>query len=92
VHTVGEVKLFQQLFSTNATKPGDVRLRLRPDDGTDVHRGARALAEGLFSGIRNISAHTVAETEIDEQRALEQLAAVSMLARWVDEAIVVTTP
>lgn len=34
-----------------------------------------ALAERLFAGIRNVVSHTVAETEADEQRALEQLAA-----------------
>ena len=51
-----------------------------------------ALAEALFAGIRNVAAHTVAETEADEQHALEQLAAVSVLARWVDDARVVTVP
>ncbi len=51
-----------------------------------------ALAEGLFAGIRSVVAHTVAETEADEQAALEQLAAVSVLARWVDEAELETAP
>jgi hypothetical protein len=72
------------------------RLRLLEDDGSDnfksVHRGAMALAEGLFAGIRNVVSHTVAESEADEQAALGQLAAVSVLARWVDDADVVTVP
>ncbi len=51
-----------------------------------------ALAEALFAGIRNVVSHTLAETEADEQRALEQLAAVSVLARWVDHAELVTAP
>ena len=89
---LAETKLFQQLFSLDAPKPGAPRLRLRDDDGSDtyksVHRGAAALAEGLFAGVRNPAAHTVAETEADEQHAFEQLAAVSVLARWVDAATV----
>jgi len=95
-HDVSEATLFTQLFSTDAPKAGAPRLRLMDDDGSDtfknVHRGARALAEGLFAGIRNVVSHTVAETEADEQRALEQLAAVSVLARWVADAEVVTVP
>jgi hypothetical protein len=91
-HDLSETDLFKQLFSTDPPKAGAPRLRLRHDDGSDtfrsMHRGAAALAEGLFAGIRNVVSHTVAETEIDEQLALEQLAAVSVLARWVDEASV----
>lgn len=92
---VAETKLFQQLFTTDAPRPGAPRLRLMDDDGSDtyksVHRGPAALAEGLFAGVRNPSAHTVALGEVDEQHALEQLAAVSVLARWVETATVVTT-
>lgn len=95
-HALSEADLFTQLFSANPPQPSEPRLRLMDADGSktfdSVHRGARALAEGLFAGIRNVVAHTVAETEVDEQRALEQLAAVSVLARWVDEAVVMTEP
>ncbi len=95
-HDLAETDLFKQLFSLDEAKAGRPRLRLRDDDGSDthrsVHRGAMALAEGLFAGIRNVVSHTVAETDADEQRALEQLAAVSVLARWVDDARVVTAP
>ena len=95
-HDITETNLFKQLFSLDETKPGMPRLRLRDDDGSktyeNVHRGAWSLAEGLFAGIRNVVSHNVAETEADEQAALEQLAAVSVLARWVDEAKVVTAP
>lgn len=95
-HDLSETDLFTQLFSANPPKAAEPRLRLTDDDGSDtfrnVHRGARALAEGLFAGIRNVVAHTVAETEADEQHALEQLAAVSVLARWVADARVVTGP
>jgi uncharacterized protein (TIGR02391 family) len=95
-HDLSETDLFTQLFSANPPKPGEPRLRLRDDEGSDtfrnLHRGARALAEGLFAGIRNVVSHTVAETEADEQVALEQLAAVSVLARWVDDARLETAP
>jgi uncharacterized protein (TIGR02391 family) len=95
-HDITETNLFKQLFTTDEAKPGKPRLRLMADDDSDtyrsIHRGAASLAEGLFAGIRNVVAHTVAETEADEQRALEQLAAVSVLARWVHEAEVVIAP
>lgn len=93
-HNVTEADLFNQVFSSNPPKPGEPRLRLRPDDGSEtfknVHRGARSLAEGMFAGVRNLISHTYQETDVDEQRALEQLAAVSVLARWVYEATVDT--
>lgn len=91
---LSETKLFQQLFSSEAPQPGKPRLRLMDDDGGDtfknVHRGAMNLADGLFTGVRNPVSHNAAETEANEQEALEQLAAVSVLARWVDSATVVS--
>jgi len=90
---VSETKLFQQAFSTDAPEAGKARLRLMDDDGSDtfrnVHRGAMALAEGLYAGIRNPGAHEVGEQGV-EQEALEQLAAFSVLARWIDSARVLT--
>lgn len=89
----GETKLFQLVFSTDAPKPGVPRLRLMADDGSDtyksIHRGAAALAEGLFALLRNPAAHEVRTHEGQEQVALERLAAVSTLARTVDQAQVV---
>lgn len=91
-----ETDLFNQLFSLDDAKPGRPRLRLMDNDRSDtygsVHRGARALAEGLFAGVRNPHSHEVADTPAEEQHALEQLAAVSVLARWVDGADVVKAP
>lgn len=90
---LGETKLFQLVFSTEAPKPGVPRLRLMADDGSDtyksVHRGAATLAEGLFALLRNPAAHEVRTHEGQEQVALERLAAVSTLARTVDQAQVV---
>jgi hypothetical protein len=89
---VSETDLFNQVFSTDPPKAGVSRLRVMPDDGSrtfqSVQRGARALAEGLYAGVRNPAAHDGGE--IGEQEALEQLAAFSLLARWVDGAEVET--
>ena len=84
---VSETDLFKQAFSLDEPKPGKARLRRTKDDGSDtyksVQRGAMALAEGVFAGIRNPLSHE-ADQELSEQEALEYLAALSVLARWVD--------
>ncbi|MEV6753172.1 TIGR02391 family protein [Streptomyces sp. NPDC051214] len=91
---VGETKLFQRVYSLEAPKPDQPRLRLMPDDGSDtyrsVHRGAMAFAEGCYAGIRNPNSHEDGLPELPENEALEQLAAFSLLARWVDNATLVT--
>jgi len=88
---LSETKLFQEAFSTKAAEPGKSRLRRMEPDGSEtyqsVQRGAMALAEGIFAGIRNPLSHE-ADQELDEQVALEYLAALSVLARWVDESTV----
>lgn len=88
---VSEVDLFNQAFSLDAPKPGAPRLRLAVDDGgktyKNLHQGARAFAEGLYTGIRNPGVHRPPPTGGgDDHLALEQLAAFSLLARWVDQA------
>ncbi|MFI6850654.1 TIGR02391 family protein [Kitasatospora sp. NBC_00085] len=86
-----EAKLLSDAFSTNAPTPGHPRLRLGADGGGDtfrnIHDGAGNLARGLFSAIRNPLAHED-EIELEENEALEYLAAFSILARWVDKATV----
>jgi len=88
---VSETALFNQAFSLDAPRTGMLRLRLTENDGSrtyeNLHRGARAFAEGLYSAIRNRGMHDGAG-EVTEQHALEQLAAFSILARWVEEASV----
>lgn len=87
-----ETALFQSVFSKDDPKPGQPRLRLMTDDGSDtfrsVHRGAMAFAEGCYAGIRNPNSHEDGLPELPEHEALEQLAAFSVLARWVDGATV----
>lgn len=92
---VSETALFNEAFSLSAPKPGVPRLRLADESGGktygNLHRGARAFAEGLYAAIRNPGMHVPQESAGgEEQLALEQLAAFSLLARWVDEADVET--
>ncbi|WP_201788868.1 TIGR02391 family protein [Amycolatopsis orientalis] len=88
---VSETDLFKQAFSMDDPKAGKTRLRRMKDHGSDtyksVQRGAMNLAEGVFAGIRNPLSHEV-DQELSEQEALEYLAALSVLARWVDAATV----
>jgi len=88
---VSEVALFNEAFSSSDPKPGASRLRLAEDDGSktyeNLHRGARSFADGLYTAIRNPGMHTPSGGG-EEQLALEQLAAYSLLARWVDQASV----
>jgi len=86
---LSETKLFQEAYSDKPAVPGKSRLRRAKNDGSDtfksMQRGAMALAEGIYAGIRNPFNHEDPK-DIDEQIALEYLAALSVLARWVDES------
>lgn len=88
---VSETALFNEAFSLNPPKSDASRLRLVEDNGSktyeNLHRGARAFAEGLYAAIRNPGMHapeTIAGGE--KQLCLEQLAAFSLLACWVHQA------
>lgn len=86
---LSETDLFVQAFSEQPAAAKNPRLHRMPDDGSktfkSVQRGARTFAEGVFAGIRNPLAHE-ADQEMPEQQALEYLAALSVLARWVDDS------
>lgn len=86
---LSETDLFKQSFSLDDPKLGKARLRRMKDDGSDtyrsVQRGAMNFAEGVFAGIRNPLSHE-ADQELSEQQALEYLATLSVLARWVDKS------
>jgi len=88
---VSETDLFKQAFSLDNAVTGKARLRrMSPDDSQtykSVQRGTWSLAEGIFAGIRNPLTHED-DAELSEQEALEYLAALSVLARWVDGAAV----
>ena len=88
---ISETALFNEGFSLDAPKGDSGRLRLAVDDGgktyLNLHRGARSFADGLYTAIRNPGMHRPQESAGgEEQLALEQVAAFSLLARWVDQA------
>jgi hypothetical protein len=86
-----ESRLLSDAFSINAPIAGHPRLRLCEDDGGETfrnrHDGAANFARGVYSAIRNPGAHDELD-ELSELEALEQLAAFSILARWIDVAVV----
>lgn len=88
---VSETKLFQEAFSEKPAESGKSRLRRMKPDASDTYRslqrGAMALAEGIYAGIRNPLNHETPQ-DIDEGVALEYLAALSVLSRWVDDSVV----
>lgn len=81
--------LYAKAFTKDDPRPGAPRLRLRhvdqvkqPKRWTSAHEGAQHLGMACAQGIRNPLAHGT--EDISEQEALEQLAVLSVLARWVD--------
>lgn len=91
---ISDDKLIQECFSEKAPASGKPRLRL-PGDQQDQtvqsrQRGTQHPALGCTWAIRNPAAHLAAHDagELDEQHALEQMAALSALARLLDECIV----
>jgi hypothetical protein len=87
---LSEAALFQNAFSLNPPSAAEPRLRMAPDDGgktfKNLHRGAIAMADGWYAAVRNPTAHE--DAEVAEAEALEQLAALSLIARWADQALV----
>ena len=86
---VSETDLLKQAFSTDEPKTGKPRLRRMKDDGSvtykSVQHGAMPLSEGVFAGIRNPLGYEV-DQELSEQEALESLAALRVIGRWVDQS------
>lgn len=88
---LSEVKLLKDAFSLNPAPPGVRPSMLGEDDGNDTLKnrqlGEAGMDAACYNGIRNPASHDVMD-ELPEHEALEQLAAFSILARWVDEATV----
>ena len=93
---LGGTKLYTEAFALQ-TRPGIPRLRFRhleaqtrdgniTQDWSSAHEGAAAFGRGCSLGIRNLVSHST--DAVSEHVALEHLAALSMLARWVDTAVV----
>lgn len=82
-------KLVREAFSVEPAQSGRPRLRFDGfEEGSqtfkDAHVGASDFGAGCMMAIRNIVIHTADKPE--ESMALEQLAALSVLARWIDMA------
>lgn len=80
--------LYEQAFSPKAPTEDGPRLRLTFVDEEDsenwrsAHLGTVSLGIAVATGIRNLTGHHA--VELTEQEVLEQLAVLSVLARWVD--------
>ncbi|WP_353953723.1 TIGR02391 family protein [Knoellia sp. S7-12] len=84
---VSDSGLMAQVFSLSPPEPGKPRLRW-PGDDSDLNvkamrTGLLQFSQGCFMAIRNPMTHSTDENV--EQKALEQLAVLSMLARWIEE-------
>ncbi len=89
---LGEVKLFQQVYSIEPASKDKPRLRFGdPNTVTerDRRQGAMQLSAGWYTAVRNLLAHR-AGLSLEKYPALEYLAALSIIARWADEATVDT--
>ena len=93
---LGGKDLYSKAFSGDNPRADMPRLRFGHLDKTEqkdawvsAHGGAQHLGMGCAQGIRNPQAHP--SDDISEQEALEQLAALSVLARWVDACEVLRT-
>lgn len=81
--------LFLQVFDVRAANDDQARLRFDgfPNDSEtwrSAHEGAKFYGAGCMMRIRNLATHR--STELAEDEALEELAALSVLARWINTA------
>jgi hypothetical protein len=94
---VSEVNLIQEAFSSGGPTAGRPRLRfpMIDDEKTreSMTQGALSFGVGCFQAIRNPVGHLPNEEhELSEQEALERLAALSLLARWIEQADIEVAP
>jgi hypothetical protein len=90
-YELGDSDLMSQAFSLAPPQEGKPRLRWpgNDDDLTvkAMRQGILNMAQGVFSAIRNPATHTT--NELPKQEALEQLATLSVLARWTESCRIV---
>lgn len=95
---VSEAALIREAFSTKDPQAGQPRLRFPDTDQTadpktweSRHGGARDFGAGLYAAVRNIEGHADPTTgDLEPDYALECLASLSLLTRWIDAAWRVT--
>jgi len=89
---ISDASLCGEAFSTDDPKEGRPRLRFIGDYSSETSRslqlGAAYFGRGCFQAIRNPLAHNH-QYHVSQQQALEMLAALSLLAQWINECIVV---
>jgi uncharacterized protein (TIGR02391 family) len=90
---VSESKLVREGFSERPPAAGKPRMRFTKvgDEQAreSLRQGAMDFGAGCFAAIRNPVGHLPNDqVELSEQDALERLAALSLLARWIDQASV----
>lgn len=90
-HDVSDAALMQQAFSPNVAEAGKPRLRWAGADDDLTVKAMRAgilnFSQGCFMAIRNPATHGT--DDLPRQVALEHLAVLSTLARWIDGCDVV---
>jgi hypothetical protein len=88
---VADSELMREVFSQSRPAEGKPRLRWPGGDDDLTVRAMRIgilnFSQGIYSAIRNPATHSTENME--RQEALEQLATLSILARWVDRCDVV---
>jgi hypothetical protein len=85
-HDLSDNELMKQVFSLETASSDQPRLRWPGADNDKTVRSMRVgilnFSQGAFSAIRNPATHST--EDLPRQVALEQLATLSTLARWVD--------
>jgi hypothetical protein len=81
-------RLVTDAFTTSDPRPGRPRLRFRQvaprsESWTNAHEGAMSFGRGCMMRVRNMYTHGHEPAEHEPQEAL---AALSLLARWIDDA------
>lgn len=90
-HSGSAAGIVAAAFSSKPAAAGSPRLRFRAvgpegsDNWTSAHDGAGAFGRGCMLRIRNLYTHDN-DADRDEQEDLEALAALSLLARWIEDA------
>jgi hypothetical protein len=86
-----ETSLWQQTFSETDPTPGRPRLRW-PGDPADrtvksMNEGLRGITSGVQLTIRNVATHD--QTPLTHTEALERMAVLSLLAKWLETCVLV---
>ncbi|KRA25933.1 hypothetical protein ASD65_06220 [Microbacterium sp. Root61] len=91
-YELGDSQLILQAFSLDPPQQDRPRLRWpgNDDDLTvkSMREGILYMARGVFAAVRNPASHST--DDLPRQEALEQLATLSILARWIDRCDLVT--